>query len=231
MQAIADQYQFRTFNSLRCIEEADELMRSSGLLEIAFEQLGPIFQEHQMQRLWGIGLLHNHWHVMPDEFPLQQLFETPDGAEYITLPKSLSTKGCWPSVLCYSTRDSHVLNPLEYSNDSRVERAYQKLLNSPDFIRELAARMFSFGLHKTFGLSALRHHNHDTELVEFNYNERISILREVPVGRYGDSKAIETSWSLANYDMNTACESSCFSRCIVSGGSHSHDHPKAHKPG
>jgi len=227
---IQSSYDANRFNELPSIEQADAIMRKDALLDRAFDKLGPVFLAHGMEPHWGIGLLHNHWGINDGEFPLQQTFSTPEGSEYITLPKPINRIGreCWPSVFAVSHSTKQLLIPLEYSNDHKVSEAYLELLKNREFIEDFAKHAKRHELDKTFGLVALRALDApDRELIEFNYDERISIVREVTRGRFSGSSIIETAWSFCASEM--ACTPSCFSKCVVpKTGGHYHEHPKAH---
>jgi hypothetical protein len=231
VQLVQSLYDANRFNDLPLIERADAIMRKTDLLNRAFDKLGAVFLAHRMERHWGIGLLHNHWDINDGEFPLQQVFSTPEGREYITLPKQVDRIGreCWPSILAVSYSSKELLTPLEYSNDHQVRGAYVELLENREFIEEFANKAIGHELDKTFGLVALRVLDaSDRELVEFNYDERISIVREVTRGKFFGSSIIETAWSFCASEL--VCTPSCFSKCVVpaKGGSHYHEHPKVH---
>jgi hypothetical protein len=150
-------YDANRFNDLPSIERADWVMRETGLLDRAFSELGPIFVAHGLEQHWGIGLLHNHWSVNDGEFPLQQVFSTVEGNEYITLPKPTHRIGreCWPSVLATSyCPEIELLSPLEYSNDHMVRVAYLHLLQNREFLDDFIRRAVAHELDKTFGLVA-----------------------------------------------------------------------------
>jgi hypothetical protein len=125
------------------------------------------------------------------------------------------------------------LQALEFSSDPQVREANILLTGNPQFVRDFCESILANGLGHTFGLVALRTASRpNLQLVEFNYEGRISIVRETIPSEIEDKELIETAWRLAIDEVSGNCVGSCFSQCIVpaSGGSHQHAHPKAHKP-
>jgi hypothetical protein len=55
-------------------------------------------------------------------------------------------------------------------------------------------------------------------------------LKETVSATNDPQNLIETSWRIVPTEVAGKCEKSCFSKCVVSGGKHSHSHPKVHKP-
>jgi hypothetical protein len=226
-------YDIVRFNALASIELADVRVHESGLLTEALASLGPLFVDHGVCDYWGLGLLHRHWDLNVDETPIQRVTSTVAPREYELSPANAYEAGAlWPSIVAVDVADGSLF-ALEFSADPQVGVAYRVLLSRQTFGRRFAKSVAERGWDGLFGLTALRSVTQGLALVEYNYQERISILREVATQETAGKQLMETSWRFHPVSAMGSCESSCFSRCIIpaSGGSHEHDHPKAHKPG
>jgi hypothetical protein len=222
------------FNNLPPIEEADIEMKASGRLSVALSVLGPLFARHDMCNEWGIGLLHKHWYLLEDEFPVQEMRNTTDGPEYVLSPGVVGRSArCWPSVLAVRGvgTPSLRLEPLEYSTDIRVGKANDTLASGLEFQREFCDLIRQHHLANTFGLVVARDSSRPgRELIEFNYAIRISVLREAYSSEHDSASLIQTSWRFAADAATASCKASCFVTCTVSGGGHSKAHNKLHNP-
>jgi hypothetical protein len=225
-------YQQSRFNDLLSIEIADQQRKSSNSLERALQLLGPIFARHEMQNTWGLSLLHNHWTVEDGELPIQDITEDQSPRVLETLPRTATfEKDFWPSIFAVS--DGRTLQPLEFTSDESVREANRILDRKPDFKKAICDTLVDNGLLHVYGLAVLRNVSDSKfQLVEFNYEGRISVLREATAVEIEGKELIQTAWKLCPDENMTACQASCFSQCIVpaSGGGHTHAHPKAHKP-
>src|SRR5437016_6234776 len=194
-----EQYELSIFNSLPPIELADADMRNRKRLELAFARLGPVFAEHGMCDSWGIGLLHKHWHLEDGEVPIQHVEDHGDHREFTTLPRAGSfLKPVFASVLAVKDLLNPVLQALEFTTDLAVQRANLLLAQNPQFAHDFCRSIFANGLEDTFGLVAIRTATSpDLQLVEFNYEGRISVVRETIASAIEGRKLIQTSWRLA----------------------------------
>jgi hypothetical protein len=229
-----EQYRFdiNRFNRLPDIEVASAEMKARGKLSLAFSALGPIFVRHNMCGSWGISLLHNHWMVEDGELPIQHLTRTETPAEYETRPRPASfAKTFWPSILAVKNGAESALKPVEFSTECEVEAANHLLSQNSGFVTEFCSALRQNDLANTFGLIVPKQvSSADLEFVEFN-EEKTSMLKETVSARNNPENLIETSWRFVPTEVAGKCEKSCFAQCTVSGGRHSHSHPKAHKPG
>lgn len=234
MQQELEHYNQSSFNILPSIESANADMRARGQLARAFSLLGPVFAEHNMCETWGIGLLHKHWHLEVGELPIQDVEFHEDRRQFITLPRAGAfSKPFSPSVFAVKTTLNPFLQALEFSSDLQVRGANILLTRNPQFVRDFCESILANGLEQTFGLVALRTASRPhLQLIEFNYEGRISIVRETIPSEIENKELIETSWRLSVDEVSGNCVGSCFSQCIVpaSGGGHQHAHPHAHKP-
>jgi hypothetical protein len=221
------------FNALPSIENANRTLEAGNLLKEVEKILSPIFLEEGMLEYWGIGLLHKHWRLYENEICLQQVFDTPDGNEYITLPKHNYGGACWPSIIKLDIQSGEPVSTwLEFSTDTVVCDAFKKLDINPRFVGRVASALVDQNLNSTFGLSAIRKPSSpQRELVEYNYRERISILRESSTGRF-DDKSIQTSWSFSPLPgSNVTIMTGCWARCVVpKSGAHYPDHADVPDP-
>lgn len=219
------------FNGLPDIEAADAAMKAAGLLPTALAALGPVFAKHKMFDRWGISLLHNHWLVTEGELPIQEATAVNAPREFETRPRDKSfTSSIWPSVLAVKEGSDAALEAVEFSTRWYAQEGNAALTS--EFIRDFCMTLCATGLDRVFGLIAPQPVNSTGfEFVEFNPNGRVSILRETTIGEIDRSQLIETSWRLIPDEVAGKCEASCFSKCTISDMGHSHEHPKAHKPG
>jgi hypothetical protein len=228
-----ERYQFDAtrFNALPDIEVASADMKAKGKLSLAFSALAPIFARHNMCDSWGISLLHNHWQVEDGELPIQDAIRTDSPLEYETTPRQAPfTKKYWPSIL--AARDSHDagLDAVEFSTQPDVETANCLLVRNSQFVSEVCSALRENNLADTFGLIVPKEvSSADLEFVEFN-EDKVSLLKETVSATNDPQNLIETSWRIVPTEVAGKCEKSCFSKCVVSGGKHSHSHPKVHKP-
>ncbi len=232
MQLSEIAYSTARFNNLASIEAAHDEIRTDDLLDTAIQALGPIFVEHEVCDDWGLALLHKHWDLGKGEIPLQEVTRNVVPREYILNPKNVRrTSNIWPSILMLG--DEHqAIHALEFSDDPAVGRANMVLARKPEFVTRLRTIVTNAGWVNLLGLAALRSVADGFELVEFNYAERVSILKECRTGAQIGHSRMETSWRFHPVLAMSSCQASCFSKCVIpsSGGSHQHSHPKAHNP-
>lgn len=227
-------YKSSRFNRLLPIEVADRQMRSAGSLKLALDLLGPVFVQHQVHNAWGLSLLHNHWTVQDGELPIQDASRAESPREFETLPRTtVFEKTFWPSILAVSDDSACALQPLEFTCDVSASEANTELDYKPEFRKAVCDLLTRNHLSNTFGLAMLRDvSDPEFQLVEFNYEGRVSLLRETTAPEIEGKNLIQTAWRLCPDESSSRCTPSCFSQCIVpaSGGGHQHAHPKAHQP-
>jgi hypothetical protein len=219
------------FNGLPTIEDADTKRKSNNKLQTALAVLGPVFIHHGICDHWGICLLHKHWPLYEGEIPVHVKTQCATGSEWICKPRSqLSYKTSRPSVLCIRSGSDRWLEALEFSTDASVHSAYKILMDRPDFQNEFCAAMREHSLDDTFGLIAVREATGPSRrLVEFNYESRISVVRDSAGVDFNPENLIQTCWRF-RLDANAGdCIANCFTDCNASGdGSHSKSHVKTH---
>jgi hypothetical protein len=229
-----EQYQFdaNRFNALPDIEVASAEMKAKDKLSLAFATLAPIFVRHNMCDSWGISLLHNHWQVEDGDLPIQDVTRAATPLEYQTTPRRASfSKRYWPSILAVKEGLEEGLEPVEFSTEYNVETANRLLNQNSHFVTEVSSALRKNNLADTFGLIVPKQvSSADLEFVEFN-EDKSSVLRETVSATNNPHNLIETSWRIVPTEVAGKCEKSCFSKCTISGGSHSHSHSPAHKPG
>lgn len=227
-----DQYNSDRFNALADVEVADRERKANGSLERAMSLVAPIFVKYGMCDKWALTLLHNHWWVSETEVPLQETTISSTPMEMRSAPRAVDVlPSFWPMTLAVAD-DGMRLEPIEFTTDPQAAVSNSALDERPAFAVEISEVLRASNLTETFGLIVPKlNSSPDLEFVEFNDGERLSILREIPSIDADRRNLIETSWRVMPLDVDKKCEKSCFSRCIKSGSSHSHDHPKAHKPG
>jgi hypothetical protein len=217
-------YDSSRFNSLLAIEAADTKMKANNMLPFALSKLGPVFARHNMCELWGLSLLHKHWDLECGELPIQDLGNLGtswDRQEYITEPRTSFGKDVWPCVLAVDSQTGPALIPLEFSSDPCAEEATSALRDFPDFSLDFCQTVLSNGLEQTFGLFVAKQKPRPGyELVEFNFEERVSLLRETPSAEARLHALIETSWLFLPSAAANACTTKCAKFCDATGGSH-----------
>jgi hypothetical protein len=222
------------FNRLPSIETADETLRRENKLQIAFSSLESIFAKYDLCDTWGIGLLHNHWLLEDNEIPVQHISLRNGVKEYVTAPRANLQDGMyWPSLISVIGGREITFRPLEFSTDRLVALANQRLAERPEFLKEFGRRMIESELESTFGLVVFKETTEpDLELLEFNFVERISIVREVNAGDHSKEKLIQTAWRFSPNESTMDCTKSCFQRCSDPGnGTHRNDgHAPVHAP-
>lgn len=216
------------FNGLPSIEEADAEMRAHNRLGVALSVLEPIFRRHEMCETWGISLLHNHWSVEDGELPITDLSKMDTPKEYELRPRAAFPKTFHPSILAVKEGVDSLLEPLEFIADEGARHAVEQLNSKPEFVREFCEALTTHDLTSTFGLGVPRSVADIFELVEFTYEGRSSVSKEMTSAEVSGMKVIQTGWMFI--DAKTAkCEKSCFAKCNVPG--HTPSHSPAHKPG
>jgi hypothetical protein len=225
-------YNHERFNSLADVEVADKERKASGSLEIAMSLVAPIFVKYGMCDKWAITLLHNHWSVSETELPIQETTVTLSPMEMESTPHAIDfAKPFWPLTLAVSENGA-TLEPMEFTTDPQAAISNSALEENPDFTKEICETLRSNNFAGMFGLIVPKENSlSELEFVEYNPEGRISIVKETLSSDADRTKLIETSWRVNPFDLAGKCEKSCFSRCTVSGGKHSHDHAPAHKPG
>jgi hypothetical protein len=214
-------YDSSRFNGLLAIEAADAKMRASNVLPFAVFKLGPLFARHNMCEFWGLSLLHKHWKLECDELPIQDVGTSRDRQEYITAPRTSFRKDFWPCVLAVGCQTGSTLIPLEFSSDPCAEEANSALRDCPDFSRDFCQTVLSNGLEQTFGLFVAKQKPRPGyELVEFNFEERVSVLRETLSAEARLHALIETSWLFLPDAAANACTTKCAKFCDATGGAH-----------
>lgn len=218
------------FNHLPPIELADESMRETGKLALALRVLAPLFVENGLCDSWGIAILHKHWRTQPAEIPIQEIVRRDDGRDLITRPRTSFREPYWPSVLQVLPHDSLRLVPLEFSTDLAVRDANATIAQRQNFVSAFCSAMVAHSLHDTFSLVAIREAAAlGTQLVELNFRDRSSVIREVPSAALEGQRLIQTSWRFSP-GANASCEASCFVTCTVGDDDHFSDHTALHKP-
>jgi len=215
------------FNGLPSIEAADAEMRTQNKLNTAFSVLGPIFVKHDMCRTWGISLLHKHWSVQDEELPITVVSKVDAPREYELRPRMNFSKAFYPAILAVGEGSESLLEPLEYSGDEAAQLAVEELCAKPEFVREFCNALTTNNLASAFGLGVPRAVTNGFELVEFTYEERTSVSKELPSAQVAEMKVIETAWMFGKGAAGT-CEKSCFAKCNVPG--HTGTHTPVHKP-
>lgn len=227
-------YDRSIFNDLPTIEAADEEMRSHERLSLALRVLAPVFLENDMCASWAISLLHKHWPLYEGELPILEEQKSTPPRELITMPRGAEFQRPFaPSVLAVVAGGEPFLRPLEYSAEAHVAEAFERLRNTPQFVRQVGTVILSHHLEQTFGLTAARHCSQsDLELIEFNYEGRVSIVKETASAETATMKIIQTSWRFVPTEKGMACVTKCLSGCNVSGGTHTgpYHSPPYHDP-
>jgi hypothetical protein len=224
-------YNHRRFNSLADIEVADRERKASGSLEIVMSLVTPIFVKYGMCECWAITLLHNHWPVSETELPIQETTASSSPMEMESTPHDMEfTKAFWPMTVAVS-EDGSRFEPMEFTTDPQAAISNAALESNPAFEREFQDTLRSHKLAGSFGLIVPKENSlPEFEFVEYNPKGRISIVKEVLSSETDKTKLIETSWRVNPLEVAGTCTKSCFSRCTVSGSSHSHDHTPVHSP-
>jgi hypothetical protein len=227
-------YDRSAFNDLPTIEVADEEMRSHDRLSLALKVLAPAFLENDMCDSWAISLLHKHWRLEEGEFPILEVQQSTTPRVLVTKPRGAGFQESFtPSVLAVVAGPEPLLRPLEFSAEAHVADAFEKLKNTPQFVRHLGTVILSHNLEQTFGLTAVRQCSQsDLELIEFNYEGRVSIIKETISSEASTMKIIQTSWRFVPSEKGMACVTKCLSGCNVSGGTHTgkYHSPPYHDP-
>jgi len=231
MLSAIESYDFGRFNRLPTIEDADLKRKSSNQLETALAVLAPVFISHGICDQWGICLLHKHWPVHDGEIPVHVKTKCATGREWICKPRGqLRYRTSCPSVLCIGSGSDHLLEPLEFSTEASVCTAYRFLMDSPEFRNQLCAAMRGHSLENTFGLIAVREATGPgRRLVEFNYEGRISVVRDTAVADLDSDNLIQTCWRFSFDTHAGSCIANCFTDCNDEpDGTHSTKHVKTH---
>ncbi len=228
MEQLIISFRHSKFNDLPSIESANENVQLTNKLNLALSALGPVFLKHYMFNSWGISLLHKHFVIDNSEMPIQDFHIEDDRKSFVTIPRTNSfRKEYFPSV--FKLEDGNLI-PLEYSTDTSAMLANKELQSNHEFVKDFYRTLVENDLDKYFGLIYGKVVNPKYELVEFNYDERVSILKEVPSEEVIGMKLIQTSWFFSAESPDGKCTTKCMSSCSVSGSSHSHGHSVYHDP-
>ena len=218
------------FNLLPSIESAHLRLKSGDTFQTAISALAPIFVKNGVHDHWGICLLHKHWSLCAGEVPVHVRARTSTGVEWICEPRKRTfNKTSWPSVLSAAMRPYESLKPLEFSTDSSVRSENRVLGGRPEFQSQFCAAMRAHGLAKTFGLVAVREPTeHGRRLVEFNYEGRVSMVRETAAADFDAGSLIQTCWRFNPVATTRDCIVSCFTDCQDLGAGHKTYHVHNH---
>lgn len=229
MLAQTETYNWKGFNLLPEVELADADMRARGLLDVAIPTFAPIFRRYGFCDAWGIGLLHRHWLLVEGERPVQEMKAIKDGVEFVTRPRGSDfAHPLAPSILRVATGDRPSLHALELSTDSDVHAANRLLNATPAFADAFCHAAIVSGLADTFALIAnKRLPDASAELVEYNYANRTSVLREGS-GEEDGGPVIQTSWRFVPDHDGIDCHFRCTAKCTPSGDGHTSGHNYNH---
>jgi hypothetical protein len=224
----AEKYDWERFNRLPEVELADDHVRSNDLLSTALATFAPIFRRHGVCDTWGISLLHKHWPLLQGERPVQEVKLRGDDTEFVTRPRGIDfAKALASSILAVDAMPLE-LRVVELSADPVVHQANRVLRAKPDFVEAFCRAAVEGGLAESFGLIALkRASTPDAELVEYNFAERVSVLREV-VGEEPAGRVIQTSWRFVPDEGGIDCHFRCTSKCTSSSSGHQSGHKSNH---
>jgi hypothetical protein len=217
------------FNSLPTIESANASLEIGNKLETALDLLGPIFLRHDLHTFWGVSLLHNHFQLEQNEKATQKIVQKGNRKWYVTEPQTcIDESVLYPAV--YKIGSDGELLPLEFTIDPIAFRANSMLAQKKHFVSDLCKALIDNALIQTFGIIYSKDLNPSFELIEFNYSNRISVLKESLAKEVMGMSLIKTSWFFSPGLHGAKCTSKCFARCVVSNGNHASDHPQYHDP-
>ena len=215
------------FNGLPTIEDADAEMRKHNKLAIALEVMEPIFLKHSMCDKWGLTLLHKHWAVTNGEVPVSDQSKTNAPKEYELRPRSNFDGVLSPSILAVRHGSTSSLEPLEYCGTIESASSSADLNAKPEFVRDVCRALDANDLSRTFGIGTPRTVPEGFELVEFTYEGRSSVMKEMASAEVVGMPVIETGWMFSG-SVTGKCVKSCFAKCNTKG--HTPSHSKAHNP-
>jgi hypothetical protein len=215
------------FNALPAVDVADENVRANDKLNVALAVLGPIFVQHGFCDAWGISLLHKHWLLEEGESPVQEIVCKDEETVFITRPRASDFAGRFlPSIMKVSS--DMRLRVVELSNDPNVRMAHDLLRAAPQFVTAFCRAVVANHLADTFGLIANKATMEGRGLIEFNYTDRMSVLRpSLPADDPG-RPFIQTSWRFAKDASGIDCHFNCTARCDREESGHSRGHDEHH---
>ena len=223
-------YDIQTFNNLPEIEFASSYVNSTGLLDKALSTIGPLLIMHNLSDAWGLCIIHRHWRLEEDEIPLQTIRYCNGIREYLSRPISNLTHEAAPTVLRVAS-NHRTFEPLEYSTDPLALEANDLLSKNCRGRSALVDALIDHSLADNFALIVLKPLPEAAEMIELNFADRVSILRQVNTEDLQGKTLIQTTWRFAPNVAAGKCATKCMSYCNVGAdGGHSGGHTAYHDP-
>ncbi|MGV3598042.1 MAG: hypothetical protein ACO1PI_09245 [Bacteroidota bacterium] len=189
-------YTVDAFNELLEIQKATEIVQSGGLLKENLGKIGEMFIKYGVEKYWGLALLHRHFFVGKDEFPMTKVLELENNIEYKSEPQNFNFhENYWPSIFSFNCGQEFIMQPLEFSTDSLAKECNELLDKKVDFLLDFKNFLLTESLENIFGIICVKRAiADDTRFVEHNFDDRVSLLKITKVDEINKLNLGETSW-------------------------------------
>lgn len=201
------------YNSLPDVIVADKELTKMGRDDI-LNPLLEVIKRHDLQKVVGLRLLHNHNHISTNEIMLEQEEVNNNENCLTTMATKISQvkEGFYPNS--WALNDS--LIPLEYSPDSSIENDCNLILNNKSFIEDFKCEANKLGVNHLLGLYILKRRffeeckpniELDYELIETtDITRRANIVRFKISNDIEEDSLIDTVWAVQTDNITMGCE-------------------------
>lgn len=216
------------FQALNPFHRAKQLLAKE---ERSIPLLGDVIRKHELEKHFGVTLLHNHFQIGPDECVVRYF---DDNAAFMSPRSTDGIETVLPYVWCLANPENTVgLYPLEFvkHEDDEISQAAKEeltLLEKCDQFRaDFAAELRELGVADTFGLAALHSKRElvigpGEALMEMSdSDDRVLCLKPIPEEEIAELESTQTLWEFWPISSRS---SECVSHCT----SHCHGHCASH---
>ncbi len=207
------------YNQLPLVGEADALLNGQKDLAEFFKTAGELICSFNLEAYIGVGLLHKHNSVGPDQLMVESVEEIRKDRPALIMELVPKAAGDDAVPVVWKLQNSKAISPfvpLEHSTCNEAKTGYAQLMNQPEFLEKFRSLLLDFGYESILGLTVMRVQALKKQPGE-SYIERSHPTRTANVMTSStqlsnvSSKLLRTSWSFKkeaglNGALMTKCE-------------------------
>lgn len=218
---LSGSYAQRNYNLLWSIEDVDAALNSDSLNRFLGE-VGDLFREYEVPVLFGVCLLHKHYNLEDDEYPVEFFERLVQGPALVTkavtsLPQGGVQANRWKVM-------ENGIEPMEFSTSSCLPLGVDTELKSisSNFFISLYCLLKEHEYDGLIGFCVVERpfysaRSHDEVALEASdSSEKANIVTIEPRSSVDGGKYIETSWQFPWHEVQAAvmCPRVCKSYCL-----------------